>query len=329
MNATPIQPGSSDRDELARLLPEPAERDLPSGRHQRLQEFVMSQIQQDLRPAEQPPRRSRRPVALAGALAAVAAAAVAAVAIGAGGSGGSGAGSTAPATPRLSGRQVLLAAATTAEREPAGTGTYWYVKGVIAGGSPLEWESWKRHDGETWFRGDHTGGKMFKLLRPIPFRLGGTDVSLERLQKLPTEPEALKASIAYAVKQSDVRTSAGRPDAATRERMVFDGLISLVSQLPAPPRVRAAAFRAIAAYPNVKDLGPVRGGQGLQFSLSAVRPTTAGRSPGGKDDDARLVIDPVTSQIRETNYFVTPEGGKVTAPDGATLVTGWTDVLPK
>jgi hypothetical protein len=106
-------------------------------------------------------------------------------------------------------------------------------------------------------------------------------------------------------------------------------LISLVSQLPAPPRVRAAAFRAIAAYPNVKDLGPVRGGQGLQFSLSAVRPTTAGRSPGGKDDDARLVIDPVTSQIRETNYFVTPEGGKVTAPDGATLVTGWTDVLPK
>ena len=33
MNATPIQPGSSDRDELARLLPEPAERELPSGRH--------------------------------------------------------------------------------------------------------------------------------------------------------------------------------------------------------------------------------------------------------------------------------------------------------
>ena len=69
MNATSMQPDPNDRAELARLLPRPVERDLPSDRHQRLQEFVMSRIHQDLRSAEQAPRRSpkRRPVFLASA----------------------------------------------------------------------------------------------------------------------------------------------------------------------------------------------------------------------------------------------------------------------
>ncbi|GAB2816343.1 CU044_5270 family protein [Actinoallomurus bryophytorum] len=351
MNATPIQPGSSDRDELARLLPEPAERDLPSGRHQRLQEFVMSQIHQDLRPAERAPRRSRRPVLLAGALVAAAAVAAVAVVIGTGGPGRSGGDSIAPAVPTLSGRQVLLAAATTAERKPAGSGTYWYVKTVSADGDdgrPLQWESWTRHDGQTWFRGEKSGGKVVKEALTIPFRLGGPDVSFERLQKLPTRPAALKTWIADSVKHSDVRTSAGRPDAAEQKNMVFDGLVSLVSLLPAPPKVRAAAFRAIASYPNVENLGPVKGGQGLRFSSSPVRPSAPAPSPStedqaewardqalkakaerGQDDDARLVIDLATSQIRETNFFVTADGAEYRAPGGATLVTGWTNVLPK
>jgi hypothetical protein len=350
MNANPIQPGSSDRDELARLVPEPAERDLPSGRHQRLQEFVMSQIHQDLRPAEPAPRRPRRPVVLAGALATVAAASVAVV-VGASGSGRSGNDAVTPAVSPLSGRQVLLAAATTAERKPVGSGAYWYVKTVTAGdkgGRPFQWESWTRHDGQTWFRGEKTGGKVVKEALPTSFMLGGPEVSFERLQKLPTEPDALTASIAHGVQHGDVRTGAGRPDAAMRKHMVFDGLISLVSSLPAPPKVRAAAFRAIASYPNVENLGPVKGGQGLRFPLSPARPTTPAPSPStedqfqfakdqalkaqaerGRSDDARLVIDLATSQIRETNFFVTADGAEAIAPDGATLVTGWTDVLPK
>jgi hypothetical protein len=172
-------------------------------------------------------------------------------------------------------------------------------------------------------------------------------VTFERLQKLPTRPDALKAWIADSVRHSDVRTSAGRPDAGMQKQMVFDGLISLVSLLPAPPKVRAAAFRAIASYPNVENLGPVKGGQGLRFPLSPVRPTAAAPSPStedqsqwakdqalkakaerGRGDDARLVIDLATSQIRETNYFVTADGAEYIAPDGATLVTGWTNVLP-
>jgi anti-sigma factor RsiW len=131
MNATSTQPDPNERAELARLVPGPVERDLPSDRHQRLQEFVMRQIHQDLRSAEQAPRRSpkRRPVLLASGLAAVATAAAVVISTGgSGGSAGSGDGSVTQVAASLSGRQILLAAATTAERTPAGSGAYWYVK---------------------------------------------------------------------------------------------------------------------------------------------------------------------------------------------------------
>jgi hypothetical protein len=223
----------------------------------------------------------------------------------------------------------------------------------------MQWETWTRHDGRSWFRGDKTGDRIRRVFQPVPFRLGVLEVSFERLQKLPTEPDALMASIATSIKHSDVRTMGVRPDAAMRKRLVFGGLVSLVSQLPAPPKVRAAAFRAIASYPDVKNLGPVDGGQGLRFPLSTIGPPAATVLPpapdvddeakrardqalkaraearvkakvsGGEPYDARLVIDPATSQIRETNYFLTADGGEYRAPDGATLVTGWTNVLPK
>jgi hypothetical protein len=111
-------------------------------------------------------------------------------------------------------------------------------------------------------------------------------------------------------------------NANMQERFVFDGLISLVSQLPAPPKVRAAAFQAIASYPNVESLGAVKGGQGLLISF-------------GEGTPARLVVDPATSQIREANFFVTADGGELSAggssadPGSFTLVAEWTNELPK
>jgi hypothetical protein len=71
---------------------------------------------------------------------------------------------------------------------------------------------------------------MVKVAMSIPFRLGGPEVTLEQLQNLPTKPDALKVWIGDALKHSDVRSSAGKLDAAMQDRSVFDGLISLVSQ---------------------------------------------------------------------------------------------------
>ncbi|MEU8347431.1 hypothetical protein SAMN05443665_101116 [Actinomadura meyerae] len=325
MNATQSQRDSGEHEELARLLPGPAERDLPSDRHQRLKEFVMSQIQEDLRSSEQAPRRrkGRRPVVLVSALTAAATATAAVVVLGMSGSEDSRAGSdgrsTASAAASPSGQQILLVAATTAERTPAGSGTYWYVKTTYTkreGGARISLESWTRRDGRVWWKGAKTQGKVVRLATPAPFRLGGAAVSVEQLDRLPTEPEALQGWIADAVKRGGVTTSAGRADAKTRERSVFDGLVSLVSQLPSPPKARSAAFRALASYPEVKNLGPVKGGQGLTISL-------------GKGEVANLVLDPKTSRITDTDYFVSADGAQVTAPGGATIVAQWTNRPPK
>lgn len=279
----------------------------------------MSQIRQDL---EGPRRASkRRPLVLVSALTATVAAAglAAAVVIGTGGTERPRATSSAtPAGASLSGRQVLLAAATTAARLPEGSGKYWYVKTVYVerSGKPFQTENWTQRDGQTWFRGEKSKGTVVKLGGRYPFRLGGPEVSFDQLQKLPTEPEALQAWIANALDHSDVRTSAGKPDAAMKKLFVFDGLVSLVSQLPAPPKVRAAAFRAIASYPDVKSLGAFNGGQGLQIPVPSGGPR-------------RLVVDPATALIHDTDFFVTADGAEVLVDGTATVAAGWTNQLPK
>jgi hypothetical protein len=346
MNATPIRPGSDEREVLARLLPQPAERDLPSDRHRQLQELVMNHIQQDLRPAARDARRSPRRLAyLTSALAAGVAVVVAGGAVGAGVLGGAGAsvisrgdGSTGPAPAPASGQQFLLAAATTVQNLPEGAGAYWYVTVVSTGsrnGESWQAETWTARDGRTWSRSTwrnpaagsaspsvsperELDGEVVEVPQPNPFSLGGAKVTIEQLQALPTEPAALRARIAELVRNSDIRTSAGKLTTAQQREAVFEGLVSLISLLPAPPRVRAAALRAMATYPNVTNLGPVDGGQGLLISFY----------PGGPP--ARLVIDPTTGQLRRTNILVLMFGGTMHSDGGTFAITAdWTNTLPR
>ncbi|MFI6333116.1 CU044_5270 family protein [Micromonospora chersina] len=343
MNATPIRPGSNEHEELARLLPQPAERDLPSDRHRQLQEFVMNHIQQDLRQGTRNPRRSPR--RLAYLTSAVAAVAVAAVAVGTGTFGGAGTSvtsgggaSTEPAPASASGRQILLAAATSAEKLPLDTRAYWYVKIVSTGSRNGEsWleETWTARDGRTWSRGSYqnpaaesasppafpegkSDDKLIEVPQPSPFSLGGAKVTIEQLQAAPIEPTSLKAWIANLVRNSNIRTSAGKLTDAQQRQHVFEGLVSLVSLLPAPPSVRAAALRVIASYPNVTSLGPVDGGRGLLISFHP------------EESPARLVIDPQTGQLRRTNVLIPTFGGTLSNDGGTFAITAeWTNTLPQ
>ncbi|HEU4423473.1 MAG TPA: CU044_5270 family protein [Pilimelia sp.] len=346
MNATPIRPGSNEREELARLLPQPAERDLPSDRHSQLQELVMNHIQQELQPATGGPRRSPRRLAhLTSALAAGVAVAVAAAAVGAGVLGGAGTpvtsgdgAATKPAPALASGRQILLAAATTAEQLPQGTGTYWYAKVVSTGPREGEFwqdETWTAWDGRTWYRyvqqdppnespdpspipDGEPQGVVLEMPEPNQFSLGGAKVTMGQLQALPTEAVALKAWITNLIRTSDIRTSAGKLTPAQQQWCVFEGLVSLVSLLPAPPKVRGAALRAIASYPHVTNLGPVDGGLGLLI------PFHPGETP------ARLVIDPETGQLRRTSVLIPMFGGIITSGGGSFAITAeWTNTLPR
>jgi hypothetical protein len=160
-----------------------------------------------------------------------------------------------------------------------------------------------------------SGGEVVSppITRPAPFSLVAVDLTLDQPRALPAEPAALTAWIANAVEHSDARTSAGELTASARALATFESLISLVSTLPASPAVRAAAFRAIAAYPGVESLGAVPAGQGLLL-------------PGGE----RLVVDPSTGRVNGTSVHLTMDGAVagVAASNTATIDAEWTDTLP-
>ncbi len=259
------------------------------------------------------PRRRVRPLALGAGLVATAAAAAVVVATL---PGGAPAPAPVPApqpqavAPVVTGTQVLLAAATVAERAPDGTGKYWHIK---TGSDKQAYENWFSSDGHMWFRGGKSGGRVIPL-GVFPLRLAGTTVTFEQLRTLPTDPAALRDWLVNAIAHSGARTSAGPLTAEDRERELLLSMVSLVSTLPAPPAVRAAAFRAIAAYPGVQDLGAVPGGRGFML-------------PG----NYRLVVDPSTGRINRTSMYVTADGAVyvVANPQGAEVSAEWTDSLPK
>jgi hypothetical protein len=160
--------------------------------------------------------------------------------------------------------------------------------------------------------------RQLQNLPPLPQRLGDERrppassvppgvVTFGQLQRLPTNPAALKAWIAAFTRNLEHAYNLPDPEHAA----VFLSLTNLVAALPAPPAVRAAAFRAVATLPNVTGLGPVQGGQGLRLSL-------------GGTEYATLVVNTATSQARDilTVSGVAHGGGQVS------VTAHWVNRLP-
>jgi hypothetical protein len=218
-------------------------------------------------------------------------------------------------SPRVpSGQDVLLAAAAAAERSPEGSGTYWYYK-VEA--ESFNYEYWIRPDGYYWRRFEDGEVERMPDRRRHPFTMLGVPVTLDQLRALPTDPDALRAWIDETV---------GDHGGGLKERNTLDSLVALVSTLPAPPEVRAAAFRAIAAYPGVEYLGEVPGGQGVLLSQDGLAQDGAGNVYPAGD---RLVVDPATGRVNGTTFYVTLSGERLVLADpGARITAEWTDNLP-
>lgn len=203
--------------------------------------------------------------------------------------------------PVYLGPPVLLAAATVAERTQVGTGKYWHTTTKVG---KETWEYWTTTDGQEWYRGENTHGKAKPEPRARPIRINGDDdVTLSTILALPPDPAALRAWLTNGLARH------GLP-ANQLGFAVLGGLIDLVSTVPAPPAVRAAAFRAIAAYPGVTELPD---GKSV-------------RLPGG----GRLVVDPATGQVDSSSVFLDWNGKPVHNANGDTYaVSGeWTDDLP-
>lgn len=277
MNSNPIQPHSNERDELIRLLPELADRDLPSGRERQLQEFVMSQIHQD-RPA--PGRAPHRPPTrrFVVATAAVATAAVAAVAIGTGGFGGGRGADVSAATPgssatpgtakqatppaaRLSpvARTFELAAAYASARPftPPRPDQWIYTQDRILNPSSLAKSKGQGPEAiyQTWIRVD--GKKRAVYNREISGRLDIWNQTNEYpvLSTLPTDPSALGTRL-----RTQLLTP---PWVGPRERVtatevvgdrtdaLFRRIATILDDYLLPPAVTAALMRVAATIPGV------------------------------------------------------------------------------
>ncbi|MEV0201191.1 CU044_5270 family protein [Nonomuraea sp. NPDC050691] len=251
------------------------------------------------------PRRRARWLLVPVAAAAVAAAAVIAV----GRPGG-------PPPAVTTARDVLLVAATTAERTPEGSGTYWHITVTVGSRPPSEY--WYRRDGQFWIKGKGLkgNGKLFRFTtKPQPFNVGPLRMSFDELRGLPADEDALYTRLRSAVAGSGIRTSAGAPSEKELDGFAVETLISLVSEAPVTPQVRAAAYRALAARPGVTDLGESGGGRRLRVPLS-----------GG---DREVVVDPDTARVRDTPVWVPLTGGVgFTDGEGVTIDAEWTDELP-
>jgi hypothetical protein len=223
-----------------------------------------------------------------------------------------------PPAPRASGRQILLAAATTAVDRPARTGTYWHVKtryqNPVVG---LETrESWIRRDGREYTRDRH--GRPVHTGGGTAFRVAFTPRTFAQIQRLPTDPAALRAEIDRLLR----RRPLGRGEVWVgpgRVRLLVESLTDLLARTPAPPQVRAAAFRVLAGLPEVSPAGSAPGG-GQTLLI---------RSPGG---DTKVVVDPATSSVHGwTTTEPPPErrrGSWLANQSVSVLAAEWTPSLP-
>jgi len=207
--------------------------------------------------------------------------------------------------PVLSGRQVMLAAATTAESKPAASGTYWHTKNVTLGKVTTVTETWYRRDGATWF--SVAPGLVSRVEKRQPIRT--SDLDLARIQRLPTDPGRLKAAL---LKSCTAR------EGCDRQVLTVYRLESLLVAVPAPPKVRAAAYRALAAMPHIDNLGRTAGGYRLKISYMNDAVTQV-------DGTETIVVDPKSTQLRiegRTGFGGGPD------PFGPSQTTsGWTNEL--
>jgi hypothetical protein len=246
-------PRGGDLAELARLLPAPAERELPAGRQHALKEHLMSELRLAVsppagRPATRPRRKPAIVIAAAGA-AALAAAIVLALLPG--------------NTPDTSAAAVRLLAkiATTAARQPSPQvrdSQFWYIKSWVSnlvcnGGSgnncvlerPQETQIWQsvsnmcvtgllREDGQD------TPLKFSSNYLHCPYQGGVHDPTYRFLQSLPTDPHALLSLI-----EREMQGQLPRPEEA------FTTIGDMLGAAIAPPRISAALYRAAALIPGV------------------------------------------------------------------------------
>jgi hypothetical protein len=152
-----------------------------------------------------------------------------------------------------------------------------------------------------------------------------------QLQRLPEDPDALRAWL-VGIARHDLDPSAG---AAVVDLNVENELSDLLVDFPVPPRVRAAAYRALADMPNVTSIGPTRdelgrAGVGIEIGTPGDEVVIYFLGDGGSvkagEFTRTLIIDPDTSRVLADETSI----GNRSDPFSDTLIlgVGWTSEKP-
>jgi hypothetical protein len=208
-------------------------------------------------------------------------------------------------TPPQAARQILLAAAAkVAQQHP---GKYWHFSFTSetinisdsGGGPPVD--QWVDHKGTWWTNPECkqglTDGAVMYLAGGLSDALDTTKLTYNLVKHWPTDPAGLTARIASY-------DSAKNDDLAA--------LAELETEVPAPPGVRAAAYRAMAGLPGVQYQGTVKGGRTVYI-------------PPRDGGPMVLVINPATGLIHAESWQPEPN---ITSVD-TYLVAQWANHLPR
>ncbi|WP_329001798.1 CU044_5270 family protein [Kribbella sp. NBC_00709] len=187
-----------------------------------------------------------------------------------------------------------------------------------AQGSPTSWQLPYERTPISMSDGVPVVNKMsFRDVPPGYYLTGDKPLSAEQIAALPTDPVQLRAYLGRSV-GTDLSP-------ADREYAVFAAAGRLLFEMPAPPKLRGAALRVLAALPGthvrtgVKDpLGRV----GTEVSI-----TTALRKAGSAPTSlfwtgATYIIDPATGRLLSSTIGGPKPGSTVV------LESGWTDDRP-
>ncbi|OLT10376.1 hypothetical protein BJF79_26085 [Actinomadura sp. CNU-125] len=192
--------------------------------------------------------------------------------------------------------------------------------------------SWTTRDGRRWV-GHRTAdpepgtpaAELHEVKGPAPMgpTVLGDDPSMAELQDLPTDPKALRALALSNVPQRAPDAETGAVP-ITRDGYVVEALVGLITDQPVAPKVRAAAFRALAATPGVKTGGKATDGIGRE----GVVLTYAQRTPQSGTTGVRLIIDPHTARVLAER--ITADAKKKGGGQGEIfyLEASWTDEAP-
>ncbi|MFC9977895.1 CU044_5270 family protein [Spirillospora sp. NPDC127200] len=144
-------------------------------------------------------------------------------------------------------------------------------------------------------------------LRPGWFgTLGGQPIDPQGLRRLPGDPAALKAALEKRMQPRERKMAKVMPATSIRalhDDMLFHDTVALLTSLPAPPKVRAAAFRMLAALPGVQNRGKVTDALGRKGQAVAYRSMN-------DSVEQRVVVDPATGRLLATQQVViAPQAG--------------------